>query len=113
MQGYQMYQPYGSATTIQTSDGTISIPSGAKLPALGSNPKPSVALYEQAVQDWTKGEFGEPVIGLVTVVNQMIFEMLGGSGTTSPSHEPLIKEGIEEAQHLLGVTVDGMIGTEA
>lgn len=111
MQGYQMYQPYGAAT-IQTGSGTITVPTSAKLPALGSNPKPSVALYEQAVQDWTKNEFGEPVIGLVTVLNQMIFELLGGSGTTSPSHEPLSGEGIREAQRLLGVTVDGVIGPE-
>jgi len=111
MQGYQMYQPYGAAT-IQTGSGTITVPTSAKLPALGSNPKSSVALYEQAVQDWTKSEFGEPVIGLVTVLNQMIFELLGGSGTTSPSHEPLSKEGIEEAQRLLGVSVDGVVGPE-
>ena len=113
MQGYQMYQPYGTvddAVIIQTAHGTISVPKGAKLPAIGSNPTSSVAEYETKVQNWTKDEFGKPVIGLVTVVNAAIFDLLGGSGTTSPMYEPLSKEGIKEAQKLLGLSDDGVLG---
>ena len=83
--------------------GTISVPKGAKLPQFGAS------TTESKIQEWSKKEFGTPIVGLIPVIQYYMSDYVSGGifdGTT------ITDAAIKELQTKLGLKADGLIGAK-
>ena len=92
------YMGHFGATQSAFLGYEIVVPDNAKLPALGAGST------EAGVQEWSRGKFGAPIVGLVDAVLGNIGAKLGKTLTT------LTTEDIKAFQSAHGLSDDGTIG---